>query len=338
MRRREFITLLGGAATWPLTAHAQEPRRVIGVLSSLGFPGFFSEVIMPAFFQGLKEAGFVEGKNISVDIREADGHYDRLPSLATELVGRDVAAIYAPDLPSAFAAKAATQTIPIVFATGADPVKVGLVDSLSRPKGNLTGMSVFFSVLGPKRVELLHELLPTTNTIALLANPGNVNIKIDEPEIRAAADRLKQHLEVLTASTESDLEAAFATMVQHHVDSLIVMPDPFFISRREQLVGLAARHAMPAIYPMRAFADVGGLMSYGSIFPDPWRQAGIYIGKILKGAKPVDLPIRVPRPRDAAPAVPIAWAAHPIPPNKPRPRKDMCAINDNEIHIVERII
>ena len=156
-------------------------------------------------------------------------------------------------------------------------------------------MSVFFSVLGPKRVELLHELLPTTNTIALLANPGNVNIKIDEPEIRAAADRLKQHLEVLTASTESDLEAAFATMVQHHVDSLIVMPDPFFISRREQLVALAARYAMPAIYPMRAFADVGGLMSYGSSVLDLDRQAGIYVAKILKGAKPAFQSNRAPR-------------------------------------------
>ena len=218
---------------------------------------------MPAFVQGLKDAGFVEGRNISIEIRRADGHYDRLPSLAAELVGRDVAAIYATDVPSAFAAKAATKTIPIVFATGADPVKVGLVDSLSRPKGNLTGISAFLSVLGPKRVELLHELLPAANTIALLANPGNVNIKTDEPEIRAAADRLKQHLEVLTASTESDLEAAFATMVQHRVGSLIVMPDPFFISRSEQLVALAARHAMPAIYPIRTFADLGGLMSYG---------------------------------------------------------------------------
>ena len=248
---------------------------------------------MPAFFQGLKDAGFVEGRNINIEIRQvADGHYDRLPSLAAELVGRDVAAIFAPDLPSAFAAKAATKTIPIVFATGADPVKVGLVDSLSRPKGNLTGVSAIISVLGPKRVELLHELLPAANTIALLANPGNVNIKTDEPEIRAAADRLKQHLEVLTASTESDLEAAFATMAQHRVGSLIVMPDPFFISRSKQLVALAARHAMPAIYPLRIFADLGGLMSYGGSFVDLYRQAGIYVGKILNGAKPADLPIQ----------------------------------------------
>jgi putative tryptophan/tyrosine transport system substrate-binding protein len=292
MRRREVITLLGGVAAWVSPARAQEPRRVIGVLCGFDLAGFFADIVMPAFVQGLKDAGFVEGRNISIEIRRADGHYDRLPSLAAELVGRDVAAIFATDVPSAFAAKAATKTLPIVFITGADPVKVGLVDSLSRPKGNLTGMSGFLSILGPKRVELLHELLPAANTIALLANPGNVNIKTDEPEIRAAADRLKQHLEVLTASTESDLEAAFATMIQHRVGSLLVMPDPFFISRSEQLVALAARHAIPAIYPIRTFADLGGLMSYGGRFFDLYQQAAIYIGKILKGAKPADLPIQ----------------------------------------------
>ena len=293
MRRREFITLLGGAAAWVSPARAQEPRKVIGVLAGFGFPSVWSVVAMPAFFQGLKDAGFVEGRNINIEIRQtADGHYDRLPSLAAELVGRDVAAIFAADLPSAFAARAATKTIPIVFAMGADPVKVGLVDSLSRPKGNLTGISVVMSLLGPKRVELLHELLPAANTIALLANPGNVNVKTDEPEVRAAADRLKQHLEVLTASIESDLEAAFATMAQHRVGSLIVMPDPFFISRGKQLVALAARHAMPAIYPLRIFADLGGLMSYGGSLVDLYEQAGIYVGKILKGAKPADFPIQ----------------------------------------------
>jgi putative ABC transport system substrate-binding protein len=292
MRRREFITLLGGAAAWVSPARAQEPRRVIGVLAGFGFPSVFSEVGMAAFFKGLKDAGFVEGRNINIEIRqEADGHYDRLPSLAAELVGRDVAAIFAADLPSAVAAKAATKTIPIVFASGADPVKVGLVDSLSRPTGNLTGVSVMMSLLGPKRVELVHELLPV-KAIALLANPGNVNIKADEPEIRAAADRLKQHLEVLTASTESDLEAAFATMVQHRVGSLIVMPDPFFFSRGKQLVALAARHAMPAIYPLRIFADLGGLMSYGASPSDLYQQAGIYVGKILNGAKPADFPVQ----------------------------------------------
>jgi putative ABC transport system substrate-binding protein len=293
MKRREFITLLGGAAAWVSPARAQEPRKVIGILTSLDFPNWLSEYGMPAFFQGLKDAGFVEGRNINIEIRQAaDGHYDRLPSLAAELVGRDVAAIFAADLPSAVAAKAATKTIPIVFLTGADPVKVGLVDSLSRPKGNLTGISLIISVLGPKRVELLHELLPAANTIALLANPGNVNFKTDEPEIRAAADGLQQHLDVLTASTETDFEAAFATMAQHRVGSLIVMPDPFFISRGKQLVALAARHAMPAIYPLRIFADLGGLMSYGGSLSDLYQQAGIYVGKILNGAKPADLPIQ----------------------------------------------
>jgi putative ABC transport system substrate-binding protein len=265
---------------------------VIGVLSGFGLAGFFADVQMPAFVQGLKDAGFVEGRNIRIEIRRADGRYDRLPSLAAELVGRNVAAIYATDVPSAFAAKAATKTIPIVFATGVDPVKVGLVDSLSRPKDNLTGISFFSSVLGPKHVELLHELLPAANTIAFLVNPGNLNIKIDEPEIRAAADRLKQHLEVLTASTERDLETAFATMVQRDVGGLIVKPDPFFISRSEQLVALAARHTIPAIYPVRTFADVGGLMSYGGIPLDLYQQAGIYVGKILKGTKPADLPVQ----------------------------------------------
>jgi putative ABC transport system substrate-binding protein len=291
MKRREFIVLLACATAWVSGVRAQEPRQVIGILSSSG-SSLFAEVLMPAFSQGLKDAGFVEGRNISIEIRNADGHYDRLPSLMAELVGRNVAAIFASDVPSAFAAKAATQTIPIVFATGADPVKLGLVDTLRRPQGNLTGMSAFYSVLGPKCLELLHELLPAANTIALLVNPANVNIKIDEPEIQAAADHLKQHLEVLTASTENDLEAAFATMVQRGVGGLIVKPDPFFIYRSERLVGLAARHAMPAIYPIRAFADLGGLMSYGSNLREPYQQAGIYVGKILKGAKPADLPIQ----------------------------------------------
>src|ERR1700722_4467791 len=293
MRRREFITLLGGVAAWVSPARAQEPRRGIGVLAGFGFPSVFSESAMPAFFQGLKDAGFVEGRNVNIEIRQvADGHYDRLPSLAAELVGRDVAAIFAPDLPSALAAKAATKTIPIVFASGADPVKMGLVDSFSRPKGNLTGVSAILSLLGPKKGELLHELLPAANTIALLANPANVNIKTDEAEIRAAADGLKLHLEVLTAGTDSDLEAAFATMVQHRVGSLIVMPDPFSISRGKQLVALAARHAMPAIYPTRIFTDFGGLMSYGGSLVDLYEQAGIYVGKILNGAKPADFPIQ----------------------------------------------
>jgi putative ABC transport system substrate-binding protein len=263
---------------------------VIGFLSGFSDPGMPGS--LAAFSRGLEETGFVEGKNLSIEFRWADGHYDRLPSLAAELVGRHVSVIYAYDVPSALAAKAATKTIPIVFVIGADPVKVGLVESLSRPTGNLTGTSVFFSVLGPKRVELLHELLPTVNTIALLGNPGNANFQPDMLDIRAAADAVRQRLEVLTAGTKSDVEAAFATMVQRRAGALIVIPDPFFISRCQQLVELAARHAMPAIYPSRVFADLGGLISYGGSVLDLNRQGGIYVGKILKGAKPADLPIQ----------------------------------------------
>ena len=247
MKRREFITFLGGAAvTWPLTARAQEPRRVIGFLSSASSDPFPER--LASFAQGLKDTGFIEGSNITIEWRWADRQYNRLPSLAGELVSHDVAVIVALDAPAAFAAKAATKTIPIVFVTGADPVKTGLVDSFSRPGGNLTGVTVLTSTLGPKRLELLRELLPSTSTFALLVNPSNPNVGADAPETQAAANALGRRLEVLTASTESDLEAAFATMVERRVGGLIVMPDPFFFSRREQLVALAARHAMPAIY------------------------------------------------------------------------------------------
>ena len=289
MRRREFISLLGGAAAWVSPAHAQEPQRVIGVLGSAS-----SDTILgglAAFVQGLKDTGFIEGNNISIEGRWAEGQYNRLPSLAGELVSRGVAVIAAFDAPAVSAAKAATKTIPIVFMTGADPVKTGLVDSFNRPGGNLTGIFNPLSMLGSKRLELLRELFPSTSTFALLVNPNNPNV-VDVPEIEAAANALGRRLEVLTASTESDLEAAFATMVQHRVDSLIVMADPFLIFRREQLVALAARHAMPAIYPIRSFTDLGGLMSYGTILGDVNQQAGIYVGKILKGAKPADLPVQ----------------------------------------------
>jgi putative ABC transport system substrate-binding protein len=291
MRRRDFLTVLAVATAWASRARAQEPRRVIGCLS--GFES--SEAISgrrSAFYQGLKESGFVEGRNVSIEFRWADGHYDRLPSLAAELVGRNVAVIFAFDLPSAFAAKTATKTIPIVFATGADPVRAGLVESLARSNNNLTGMSNFVSVLGPKHVELLRELLPAVNAVALLGNPGNANFQADMPDIRAAAEVLKLRIEVLTASTDGDLEAAFATMLQHRVGALIVKADPFFISHREQLIELAARHSIPAIYPFRAFTDDGGLMSYGGSVADMYRYAAIYVGKILNGAKPADLPVQ----------------------------------------------
>ena len=264
---------------------------MIGYLSGFSdaspYPGSLA-----AFYKGLQETGFVEGRNVNIEFRFADGHYDRLPSLAAELVARKVSVILAEGVPSAFAAKAATKTIPIVFLSGADPVKIGLVESFSRPNGNLTGMTGYISVVGPKRVELLHELLPALNAIALLGNPANANFQPDVPDIRTAAAALKRPLEVLTASTENELEAAFVTMVQRRVGGLVVMPDLLFISRRERVVELAAHHRMPTIYPLRAFADIGGLMSYGSSVEDLNHQMGVYVGKILKGAKPADLPIQ----------------------------------------------
>ena len=290
MRRREFISLLGGAAAWVSPARAQEPRRVIGVLGS------GSSDALPrgraGFVQGLKDTGFIEGNNISIEWRWAEGQYDRLPSLAGELVSRGVAVIVAGDAPASSAAKAATKTTPIVFMTGADPIKTGLVDSFSRPGGNLTGMFILVSMLGPKRLELLRELLPSISTIAFLVNPSNPNVA-DAPETEAAANALGRRLEVLTASSEHDLEAAFTTMVKRQAGALVVMPDPFFFARREQLVALAARYAVPTIYPIREFTEIGGLMSYGVLLSmDLPQQAGIYVGKILNGAKPADLPIQ----------------------------------------------
>jgi putative tryptophan/tyrosine transport system substrate-binding protein len=292
MKRREFITFLGGAAaTWPLTARAQEPRRVIGVLGSAAsgaFPGAEA-----AFVQGLKDTGFIEGKNLSIEWRWAEGQYNRLSSLAGELVARNVSVFSAFDVPSAFAAKAATKTIPTVFLTGADPVKLGLVDSLNQPRGNLTGVSTLISALGPKQLELLHEMLPSAGTIVLLVNADNPNARADAAEIQAAADALGQRLEVLTASTDGDFEAAFTTMVERRAGALVVKPDPFFIDRCERLAALAARHAIPAIYSLRACAEVGGLVSYGITFVDLYLQVGTYVGKILKGAKPADLPVQL---------------------------------------------
>jgi putative tryptophan/tyrosine transport system substrate-binding protein len=291
MRRREFISLLSGAAVWLSPARAQEARRVIGVLGSAASGSFHGAEA--AFIQGLKDAGFIEGKNISIEWRWAEGQYNRLSSLAGELVARNVSVFFAFDLPSALAAKAATKTIPIVFATGVDPVKLGLVDSLNQPRGNLTGVSTLVTALEPKQLELLHEMLPSAGKIVLLVNADNPNARADEPEIQAAADALGQRLEVLTASTDGDLEAAFTTMVERQAGALVVKPDPFFIDRCERLVALAARHSMPAIYSFRDCAKVGGLVSYGITFVDMYQQVGTYAGKILKGAKPADLPVQL---------------------------------------------
>jgi putative ABC transport system substrate-binding protein len=288
MKRRDFMTALAGATAWVAAARAQEQRPMIGVLGSATYPG--SEV--DAFIEGLKAAGFLAGKDISIEWRWAEGEYSRLSFQAAELVGRKVTVIAAFDVPAAFAAKAATKTTPIVFLTGADPVRLGLVDSLSQPHGNLTGVSHILSSLGPKQLELLHELVPGRSRVALLVNPSNPNSRIDSPEVQAAAEALGQHLEVLAASAENELDTAFVTMARQGIDALVVKADPFYISQRERLVALAAHHAIPAIYALPAFVKVGGLMSYGGNLVDSYRQQGVYTGKILKGAKPADLPIQ----------------------------------------------
>jgi putative tryptophan/tyrosine transport system substrate-binding protein len=289
MRRREFISLLGGAAAWVSPARAQEPRRVIGFLGS-GSPDTFPGPLA-AFVQGLKDTGFIEGKNLSIEWRWAEGQYNRLPSLAGDLVGRGVALIVTFDAPASSAAKAATNTIPIVFLTGADPVKTGLVDNFSRPSGNLTGVFQLVSELGPKCLEVLHELFPSTSTFALLVNPNNPNV-VSARETEAAANAIGRCLEVLTATSEGDLEAAFTTMVKRQAGALIVMADPLFFARRKRLVALAARYAVPTIYPGRDFTEKGGLMSYGTKLLDLAGQTGIYTGKILRDAKPADLPVQ----------------------------------------------
>ena len=287
MRRRDFLTVIAVGTAWAPAARAEQRRQVIGVLGSASYGSFPG--VEAAFIQGLKDTGFIEGKNINIEWRWAEGQYDRLSSLAGELVARNVSVISTFDLPAALAAKAATKTIPIVFATGVDPVKLGLVERLNQPGGNLTGVSTVISALTPKQLELLHEILPTASTIALLMNPNNPNAQVDAPEEQAAAHVLGQRLEVLTASTDGDLEAAFTTMVERRASALIVKADPFFFDRRERLAALAARYSMPAIYSDR---NNGGLASYTAPIVDLCQQAGSYAGKILKGAKPADLPVQ----------------------------------------------
>jgi putative tryptophan/tyrosine transport system substrate-binding protein len=289
MRRRDFVTFLSGAIAWAAAARAQKSRRVIGVLGSASYgalPGTEA-----AFIEGLRAAGFIGGENISFEWRWAEGQYDRLSSLAGELVARDVAVLVTWDAPASSAAKAATKTAPIVFLSGADPVEIGLVQSFSRPSGNLTGIYNLVAGLGSKHLDLLHELLPTASMIVSLLNPANPNAHAYALQTQAAADALGIRLQALTAHTEADFEVAFGIMVQRRADALLVIADPFFVARREQLVALAASHAMPAIYPFRWFPECGGLMSYGGEFRSMYQQLGTYAGRILNGAKPVDLPI-----------------------------------------------
>src|SRR5437879_9649588 len=295
MRRRDFIILLAGAmGGWPSALRAQQKAMpVIGYLSSTSL-GPSSAPFMGAFRQGLREAGYVEGQNLAIEYRWAEGHYDRLPALAADLVGRKVDLIMANSPPSAQAAKSATSTIPIVFRSGADPVGDGLVASLARPGGNLTGVSNLADELTAKRLELLSELVPRAGVIALLLNPHNATAERIIRDVQEAARTKGLQLHVLKASSESEIDTAFASLVQLHAGALVVAADPFLSSRREQLVALVSRHAVPAIYAWREFAASGGLISYGSSLTTAFRQLGNYAGKILKGAKPADLPVQQP--------------------------------------------
>jgi putative tryptophan/tyrosine transport system substrate-binding protein len=295
MRRREFITLLGGAAVeWPLVAHAQQKAMpVIGYLSSTS-AGPLAPLVA-AFRQGLSETGYVEAQNVTIEYRWAEGDYDRLPALAADLVGRKVDVIVAAGGPSsALAAKSATSTIPIVFTAVNDPVAVGLVASLARPGGNVTGFNGMGVELMPKRLELLSELVPKADVIALLVNPNDANAERMIRDVQEASRVKGLQLHVLKADSEGEIETAFASLVQLHAGGLLVGPDAFFLSRRDQLVALASRQTVPAIYPWRELAAAGGLMSYGAGLSAIYRQVGIYVGKILKGAKPADLPVEQP--------------------------------------------
>jgi putative ABC transport system substrate-binding protein len=294
MRRREFIAGLGGAAAvWPLAARAQAAMPVIGALNSAAAAPIAP--LLAAFRLGLGEAGYVEGQNLAIEYRLAEGQYDRLPSLAADLVRRRVAVIATGGgTVSALAAKNATPTIPVVFVCDDDPVKVGLVTSISRPGGNVTGIHQLTTGLEAKRLGLLHELAPNVTTMAVLVNPDYPDAGIQvKKEVEKAARTLGLQLHILKARIEADFDAAFATIVQQQAGALLVASDPFLFSRREQLVALAARHAVPAIYQFRQNAAVGGLMSYGTRITDSYHQVGVYTGKILKGAKPADLPVVV---------------------------------------------
>jgi putative tryptophan/tyrosine transport system substrate-binding protein len=293
IRRREFITLLGGPAAWPLAARAQQPALpVIGFLSSETPSGYAFRAA--AFRQGLSEAGYVESRNVAIEYRWAEGHYDRLPALAADLVRRQVAVIAAAGTQSALAAKAATTTIPIVFSTAADPVAEGLVASLARPGGNATGVNNLATELVQKQIEKLHQMVPAATAIAALVNPTNPTLA--EPatkEVQAAGRTLGlKMIHIIQASTERDIDAAFATLFRLGAGALVVCPDTFFTSRRDQIAALAIRHAIPVIYHLRELPAAGGLMSYGPSATDGYRRVGIYAARILKGERPGDLPVQ----------------------------------------------
>jgi putative tryptophan/tyrosine transport system substrate-binding protein len=293
MRRREFITLVGGsAAAWPFAAHAQQPAMpVVGFLNSSSPSGYAP--MAAAFRQGLSEAGYIEGRNVTIEYRWAELHRDRLPELAADLVRRKVTVIAATTTTAALAAKAATATIPIVFEMAGDPVQLGLVASLNRPGGNVTGVTNMGMEITPKRLELLHEIIPTATSFALLINPSNPTLA--EPttrDIRVSARTLGVQLQVVSATTDNGIEHAFASLATLRAGGLIIGTDALFSSRSERLASLAVRYAVPAIYQRREFAVAGGLISYGSASGDAYRLAGIYTGRVLKGEKPADLPVQ----------------------------------------------
>jgi putative ABC transport system substrate-binding protein len=291
MRRREFITALGGAAvSWPLAARAQQPSMpVIGLLRA----GQMDEKGLTALRTGLSELGYAEGRNVAIELHATE-QYDRLPVLASELVRRQVAVIYASTLSAALAAKAATATIPIVFSIGGDPIEAGLVTSMSRPTGNLTGATIFLGELLPKRLELLRELVPSATLIGVLLNPNNPNSEARSRDVQEAARTIGQRILLVQAGNERDFVSAFSTLVQQRAGALVVSDDPLLSVHSEQIIALAARHALPTIYFFRLDTVNGGMMSYGANIDDQYRQAGTYVGRILKGEKPADLPVLQP--------------------------------------------
>jgi putative ABC transport system substrate-binding protein len=294
LKRRDFIALLGGAVAWPLAARAQQPAvPVIGYLDGLS-PGQTADIVA-AFRQGLAEAGYVESRNVAIEYRWAEGHFDRLPALASDLVRRRVAVIFTRGAGrSALAAKGATTTIPIVFATSSDPIKLGLVASLNRPGGNITGVTLFGHELGAKRLDLLHQLVPTAAIIGVLINPDNASAEIDTKETELAASALGVQLLIVHASSAGDIDKGFATLSERRADALFVAADTFLASRNNQIVALAASHGLPAMYPFPGAVRFGGLLSYSARGEDAYRLAGVYTGRILKGEKPADLPVTQP--------------------------------------------
>lgn len=293
MRRRDFIRVVGGGAVaWPLAARAQQPTLVVGFLSAVSQTQ--TAHLVAAFRRGLKETGFVEGSNVVIEYRFADGQYDRLPAQATELVRRAVDVIVASGPPAANAARVATASIPIVFVVGLDPVAAGLVASFNRPGGNATGITLVSGPLGQKRLELVREFAPKATDVAMLVNPLSPDAPPEIRDVQAAAQANGFKITLLNASTLDELKTAIATLADHRSSALLVGADPFFMVRREQIVALIAQQKVPAVYPFREFADAGGLMSYGTNIANAYRQSGIYAGRILKGAKPADLPVLNP--------------------------------------------